>query len=273
MPKRGSKKNLTPNPFPHREGEILLLSDRNIDHLKEPDPFADALEYYLATGKSALYYTRDDGYRRPDSIGWYFATYRDFLKIEKAALKFARGRVLDVGCGAGRHSLYLQRKGLRVTAIDASPRVAAMASARGVRDVRVASACERLPFGRGEFDTVLLFGNNLGMCGSREGTARFFRELARVTKANARILATSRAPGTFRAQHRGYWNQRLEQGKEMGVIRLRLEFRGKSMREFDWFFIAPSALMELAWETGWQVIQVFGDGRADEGYSVVIEKR
>ncbi|HZQ05015.1 MAG TPA: class I SAM-dependent methyltransferase, partial [Anaerolineae bacterium] len=253
------------------ERGISKSSDSSVILLQ--DPFADALEYYLATGKSALYYTRDDGYRRADSIGWYFTTYRDFWNIEKAALKFARGRVLDVGCGAGRHALYLQRKGLRVTAMDSSPRVAAIALARGVRDVRVASACERLPFGREEFDTVLLFGNNLGVCGSREGTARLLRELARVTKSKARILATTRAPGTFRSQHQAYWNQRLERGKEFGVIRLRLDFRGKSTREIDWFFIAPSALIELAWETGWRVVGVFGDGRADEGYSVVIEKR
>lgn len=241
--------------------------------LTAPDPFADALEHYLETGKSAFFITRDDGHRRREHVGWYFTGYRDFWAIEKPALRFARGRVLDVGCGAGRHALYLQRKGLRVTAIDSSPRVAAIASARGVRDVRVVSACKRLPFQAGEFDTVLLFGNNLGMCGSRAATTRLLRQLTRVTRPGARILATTRAPGMFAPQHRAYWARRLAQGHEFGVVRLTLDFQGKNAKQVDWFWIAPSALMLLAWENGWRVDAVFGDGRADEGYAVVMKRR
>lgn len=244
-----------------------------MQRLTDPDPFADALEAYWEMGKQGLYYTRDDGYRKRENVAWYFGSYREFWGLEKSALKFVRGRVLDLGCGAGRHALYLQRKGLQVTAIDSSPRVAALASARGVRDVRVASACERLPFRRGEFETVLLFGNNLGMCGNRAATARLLRELARVTKSNARILTTTRAPGTFRKQHRDYWNQKLARGQEFGVVQLRLDFNAKHAKTIQWFWISPQALMELAWENGWRVAELFGDGRAEEGYGAVLEKR
>lgn len=244
-----------------------------MQRLSDPDPFADALEHYWATGKQRLCITRDDGYRKRENVAWYFGSYPEFWKLEKRALKFARGRVLDVGCGAGRHALYLQRKNFRVTAIDSSPRVAALASARGVRDVRVASACERLPFTRGEFETVLLFGNNLGMCENRAGTARLLRELARVTKARARILTTTRAPATFRKQHRDYWNQKLARGEEFGVVTLRLDFNGANAKTIQWYWISPQALLELAWETGWRVIEVIGDGRAEEGYGAVLEKQ
>ncbi len=236
------------------------------------DPFADALEQFYETGSAYLELLRDDGYRNTEDVGWYFTSYRDFWAIEKPALKFARGRVLDVGCGAGRMTLYLQRKGLAVTALDNSPRVAALARARGARDVRVASACERLPFARAEFETILLFGNNLGVCGSRAGLEKMLREFARVTNKRARILTTTRAPGMFNPKHRVYWEQRLKRGQAFGVARLRLKF-GASEKEIDWFWIAPAALMELAWKCGWRVAEIFGDGRAEEGYSAVLEKR
>lgn len=244
-----------------------------MQHLTDPDPFADALEAYWETGKQGLFYTRDDGFRKRENVAWYFGSFPEFWSIEKRALKFVRGRVLDLGCGAGRHALYLQRKGISVTAVDASPRAAALASARGVRDVRIASACEALPFKRREFETVLLFGNNLGICGDRAGTARLLRDLSRVTKPGARILTTTRAPATFRKQHRSYWNRKLERGQEFGVVELRLDFNGANGKTIRWFWISPQALMELAWETGWRVIEVFGDGRAEEGYGAVLESR
>lgn len=51
----------------------------------------------------------------------YFAPYSEWYKIEKEALKFANGRVLDVGCDAGRVEIYLQNeKKLDVLGIDDS---------------------------------------------------------------------------------------------------------------------------------------------------------
>ncbi len=243
-----------------------------MQHLTEPDPFADALDTYFETGQARLELIRDDGYRNTEDVGWYFSTYHDFWSIEKPALKFARGKVLDIGCGAGRVALYLQRRGLRVTAIDSSPRIAALASTRGVRDVHVASACERLPFKRGEFQTVVLFGNNLGICGSLDGLASMLRELKRVTNSQGRILATTRAPGTFNPKHRAYWSRRLSMGKDIGPIELTLRFRS-AVKTIDWYWIAPSALMQVAHQSGWRVTEIFGTGNADAGYSVVMEKR
>lgn len=65
---------------------------------------------------------RDDGFVNVSGGATaYFAEFKDWPKIQKQAIKFAKGKVMDVGAGAGRVSLYLQKKGLDVVAIDNSP--------------------------------------------------------------------------------------------------------------------------------------------------------
>src|SRR5919201_108008 len=91
----------------------------------ENDPFADALESFWKRGRGSYRYTREGTPTRSEDAWWYFTSFKDFPSIEKQALKFVRGRVLDIGCGAGRHSLYLQRKRFEVVGLEQSARVAA----------------------------------------------------------------------------------------------------------------------------------------------------
>jgi len=55
---------------------------------------------------------RDDGYIDVLDPKVYFSGYEDWAPFVKKALEHVKGRVLDVGCGAGRHALYLQKRGL-----------------------------------------------------------------------------------------------------------------------------------------------------------------
>jgi SAM-dependent methyltransferase len=236
------------------------------------DLFAKALVRFYETGRARLHIERDDGYRDTEDVGWYLTTYRDFPRHEKQALKFARGRVLDVGCGAGRHSLYLQRLGLAVTGIDTSPETVELARGRGVKDVRVADACRKLPFRGGEFDTVVLLGNNLGISGTVDRFQRMLRELYRITNPGGRILGTTRLPSTTNPMHRRYLRRNLELGRAIGQIRLRLVFNGKRGAWFDLLLLSPTDLMQIAAREKWEIVHVFPLRNFEEGYSVVLEK-
>ncbi len=236
------------------------------------DLFAAALWKLYLTGRATLRFERDDGYQDTEELSWYLTTYRAFPKFEKQALKFARRRVLDIGCGAGRHALYLQSKGLSVTAVDTSIQLVELARVRGVRDVRVASACGRMPFRNGEFDTVLLFGNNLGICGTLPRFRRMLRELYRITSTRGRILATTRAPTTADARQRAYLQRNIAQGCPVGQVRLRLSLDGKRGAWFNLLLFSPTDLMQLASREGWQVAQLFTETDPEDAYSVVLEK-
>lgn len=77
---------------------------------------------------------RDDGFiGLSGSAPAYFAEFKDWLKIEKQAIKLAKGKILDIGAGAGRVSLYLQKNGHDVIAIDNSPLTIKVCKKRGVK--------------------------------------------------------------------------------------------------------------------------------------------
>jgi SAM-dependent methyltransferase len=120
---------------------------------------------------------RDDGHVGP-AMGaeWFFAEPDEWIEAERAAFERVRGRVLDIGAGAGRHSLEAQRRGLEAVAIDASPGAVEVCRRRGVRDARLlplAEVDERL----GVFDTVLLLCGNLGLAGGADETSALLERL------------------------------------------------------------------------------------------------
>ena len=235
------------------------------------DLFADALAQFYKTGKAELRIERDDGYHDTEDLGWYLTIFRQFPPFEKQALKLARGRVLDAGCAAGRHSLYLQNRGLAVTAIDVSQRMVQLALERGVKDVRVADVCRRLPFRVGEFDTVILFGNNLGLGGTVSRFRRMLRELHRITAPKGRILATTRQPSATNPVHRVYQYRNLTLGRAVGQVRVRLVFNDRRGPWFNLLLLAPTDLLQIAAKENWKLTHVISTN-LEQGYAAVLEK-
>jgi SAM-dependent methyltransferase len=110
---------------------------------------------------------RDDGCTDAATFD-YFAPVRRWPADERRALRYVRGRVLDVGCGGGRVALELEARGHEVLAIDPSPGAVAVARRCGARDVR-RLRLEDMDESLGHFGTVLMYGNRNG---TRRGLER-----------------------------------------------------------------------------------------------------
>lgn len=83
---------------------------------------------------------RDDGFIQA-TLGprLYLSHYKDWSAHEKAAIRHVKGNVLDIGCGGGRHSLHLQKRGFRVLGVDVSPLAIKVSKLRGLKNARVMS--------------------------------------------------------------------------------------------------------------------------------------
>ncbi len=213
---------------------------------------------------------RDDGLVNNTSGAQYVAPMSEWLEGERFAIAHAKGRVLDIGCGAGRVLAHLQSLGLDVTGIDISPKAVRICRERGLESVHLMSA-ERLEFPASSFDTVVLFGNNFGIMGTPEGTTSMFREIHRVTVPDAVVLAASRdSRATDDPAHLRYHQKNIAAGLPAGQVRIRIRYRGQASEWFGLLLSSPEEMDEIVNSAGWVVDGTYGPRNV---YAAVIRKR
>ncbi|MBU0953268.1 MAG: class I SAM-dependent methyltransferase [Nanoarchaeota archaeon] len=209
-------------------------------------------------------YERDDGSRAPCNIGDYFTVSAE----DKQALRLARGRTLDIGCGAGSHALLLQRKGIEVLCIDTSSLALQVCRGRGCKRCRQMNIF-RHKLHPSSFDTILLMGTNVGLAGTLDRCKRLFRICSELAKPGARLIVTSKdvRTRTNRQQVR-YHRSNLEAGRFIGERRIRFTYGRKTGNWFKWIFIDPVTLRTTAHASGWEVESIINAQRGR--YSAVL---
>jgi SAM-dependent methyltransferase len=238
------------------------------------DVYGQQLWSYFKTGEPrSEIIERDDGLLSRGQYGGklYFSEYKDWQKIEKEALKNVRGRVLDIGCGAGRHSLYLQGKGFAVTGIDNSPLAIKICRRRGLKKAKVIGIEEVGKFKPDSFDTVIMMGNNFGLFGSFRMAQTLLKKLQRVTSPDALIIAMTRDPYTTTdPAHAAYHKRNRKRGRMAGQLRIRVRFKDVIGNWFDYLLVSKDELRKILKNTGWRV-ERFIDGN-DGQYMMLLRK-
>lgn len=233
------------------------------------DAFGKALTAYHIGGAVEYVIERDDGLIEKDDIGTYFIDYDEWPEYERQATLEARGRVLDVGCGAGRVALWLQQRGLEVVAIDISPLALRVASLRGVKDCRLMDV-RRLEFPEGHFDSVVMFGNNFGIAGDVAQTQRVLRALHRVTTGDGLIIAACRDPlKTDNPAHLAYHERNRRRSRPPGLVKIRIGFQGEFDDWFDLLMVGEDEMRKIVAPTGWNMEKTYTDGA---NYCAVLAK-
>jgi SAM-dependent methyltransferase len=223
---------------------------------------ADAFGQMLLDGTGLEIIERDDGYL--DAVKpVYFRPVAHWPAVERRALRWVRGRVLDAGVGAGRVALELQSRGRSVVGIDVSPGALEVARGRGVRDVRQL-ALQDVDDSLGHFDTIAMFGNGFGLFGSPSQAKRLLRRLRPLAD---RIVAASLDPATQDPAHLAYQEQNRKRGRMPGQLRLRVRYRDLTGPWFDYLIVSPDEMATILEGTQWRIHRLLEGGT---GYYVAI---
>ncbi|HSD13352.1 MAG TPA: class I SAM-dependent methyltransferase [Flavobacterium sp.] len=184
------------------------------------------------------------------SVAYLFRDYKEMPKIERKAMDLAKGKILDVGCGAGSHALYLQNeKNLDVTAIDISANGIKACELRGIKKAWVQNVME---LENETFDTILLMMNGAGMCGKLKNIAGFLQKLKSLLNENGQILLDSsdiiymfdedEDGGKWIPSNTDYY----------GEVIFNVSYKGEKEEPFDWMYIDYNTLQNAAYANGLQ---------------------
>lgn len=234
------------------------------------DAFGEVYMAYYIGEPSSHYTERDDGYiREIDNAHYYFRKYDEWDQYEQEAIREAKGKVLDIGLGAGRHSLYLQERGHKVVGIDTSPLAIKVSRLRGVEDCRLMSL-NTLNFPPDSFDTVLLLGQNLGL-GDTEGVRSYLTKLYEITSPSGIIIGETRDPyATDKPEHIEFQRRNVERGIPAGLVKVRIGFKDRVGEWFNLYLMNRDELVEVIEPTGWKLSKMYS---SDHGmYIVILDK-
>jgi len=182
------------------------------------------------------------------AVSYLFRSYYDMPKIEQTALQLTKGKVLDVGCGAGSHSLYLQNeKKMEVYAIDISSHAITTCKLRGINNVFVQDVMQL----KGQkFDTILLLMNGAGMCGRLNRIIPFLKKLKSMLSPLGQILLdSSDIIYMFDEDENGEkWIPAIS--NYYGEVIFNITYKNEKEVPFDWMYIDYNTLQRASHASG-----------------------
>lgn len=182
------------------------------------------------------------------SVEYLFRNYNDMPKLEQKAMQLAKGKVLDVGCGAGSHSLYLQNeRQLEVTAIDISANAIEACRLRGVKN---AVTIDVMDMPDDKFDTIILLMNGTGIFGKLNRISNYLQKLKSLLNPGGQILIDS-------SDIIYMFDEDDDGGKWIpsdvdyyGEITFDITYKGEKEATFDWLYLDYNTLQNAAHANG-----------------------
>lgn len=210
------------------------------------DPMGTAIAEYHKTGVADTLRVFSPDFDEDEiPVDLLFRSFGEMPEIEQKALRMAEGKTLDVGAGAGCHSLALQQMGKDVTAIDISPLSVETMKALGVRN-----AIEQDFFTITEkYDTVLMLMNGIGIVGTIANMPSFFKHIDDILTDNGQLLLDSSDICYVFEDEDGIIY--LPEGeKYYGELQYQMQYKDIKGESFPWLYIDFDTLQDIAMKNG-----------------------
>ncbi len=213
------------------------------------DPMGQAILDYWKTGRAEKIRVFSPMFEEDEMpVEILFRKYEDMPAIERHAMDISRGKILDVGAGAGCHALVLQQRGMDVTAIDISPLSVEAMKGRGVQKVLEQDFYTL----EGQFDTILLLMNGVGIMGTMERFPLLFRQLERLLAPGGQVLCDSSDLCYIYEDEEGVIDLTDVEGY-YGELTYQLQYKDIIGKPFPWVYVDAETLREKAEENGFEM--------------------
>jgi len=204
------------------------------------DPMGSAINDYYKNGRAAHLRVLSSMFEEDEMpIAHLFRSEQEMPQLEKRALTLVRGRVLDVGAGAGCHALALQEHGFEVKAIDVSPLSCDVMKARGIEDVECVNLFDTQL--QSKFDTILLLMNGTGIAGKLSRLPLLLNRLKELMAEGAQILIDSSDLKYIYENEDGSMDIDLD-GNYYGEVDYQMVYKNVKGDSFDWLYVDPTLL-------------------------------
>lgn len=224
---------------------------------KQHDPIGRAIhDYFHGICNDVILVKTDIAEDETLSPSYFFRTFDQMPVQEKEALQRCRGKILDVGAGAGAHSTWLQANGSEVTSLDISPLSCEIMRERGLQNV----LCEDVYSLRNQkFDTILLLMNGAGVAQTLPGLTILLDHLKGLLNPGGRILAdSSDLLYLFTDENGDSWVD-IASDTYYGEMEYQLSYKNVKGKKFPWLFVDPDTLSDYAEQSGFRVVdKIYG---------------
>jgi SAM-dependent methyltransferase len=174
---------------------------------------------------------------------YFFRKYTDMPRLERIALKYCNGKILDIGAGAGCHSIYLQKAGKDVTSLDVSKLCCEVLIKRGIKKV---INSDILSLSDQRYDTLLLLMNGIGIAENLNGLKILLEHLKNLLEPGGSILLDSSDLIYLYKEEDGSILFDINSPKYYGEIDYQIKYKNNVGKKFSWLFADNVILFEIA---------------------------
>lgn len=207
-------------------------------------------DYYHNSKRYKLWIHNTYGPKEEMPVEIYLRDETEMPALEQIALQQCKGKVLDIGAGAGSHALLLQQKGVDVTALEISPKAAEVMKLRGVNKAVQQDIFE---FEGEQFDTLLLLMNGIGLTGTIAKLHLFLQHARTLLVKGGQLVFDSSDVAYL------YKGNKPQMKHYYGEIRYRYEYKRQKGDWFTWLYIDKNMLKQIAQQEGWKIEIIMED--------------